>query len=271
MDPFIFKSAQRCLALMYHDVIPAAACDRKGRVPRGTDPYKIGEPAFRAHLEAIQRVLGNRAPGRADAPAIWLSRRPVFLTFDDGDESAHTLSAGLLDGMGWAGHFFITTDLIGRRGFLNRAQILDLHRRGHVIGSHSCSHPVPMSRCTREAMRREWRDSVAVLEDITGAKVRMASVPGGYYSRDVAETAIECGIEMLFTSEPTGRITRIDGCLLLGRYALKHGMGPGKAAAFASGRLLPRWKEAAWWNTKKLLKRANVRAYIRVRDAMLGA
>ena len=37
-----------------------------------------------------------------------------------------------LEQMGWRGHFFITSDWIGRRGFLTAGQIRELRRRGHV-------------------------------------------------------------------------------------------------------------------------------------------
>src|SRR5262245_47304812 len=44
-----------------------------------------------------------------------------------------------------------------------------------------------------------------LLRDILGESVTVASVPGGYYGRAVAETAAEAGIRVLFNSEPTTR------------------------------------------------------------------
>jgi len=40
----------------------------------------------------------------------------VLLTFDDGGVSCHGPVADVLDRMGWRGHFFVPTDLIGRQG-----------------------------------------------------------------------------------------------------------------------------------------------------------
>ena len=50
------------------------------------------------------------------------------------------------------------------------------------------------------------------LEDILGESMRIASVPGGYYSRAVAETAAATGYTMLFNSEPTSAVTTVGGC-----------------------------------------------------------
>jgi peptidoglycan/xylan/chitin deacetylase (PgdA/CDA1 family) len=249
---------------MYHEVLP-------GVPGKGTDIYKLGESDFRNHIAAIREAIGDKPVGRVDAPKTWGTGRPVFLTFDDGEESAYTIAADLLEANGWRGHFFIVTDLIGRPGHLNASQIRELEGRGHAIGSHTCSHPVPISRCTWEQMVREWGESTKVLSDIIGLDVRAAAVPGGYYSRKVGEAAVDAGIRFLFTSEPRAAVERLGECAVMGRYSIRRGMGPEVAAGFASGRIAPRWRQALLWNAKKVLKRANVRAYERARQAILGA
>lgn len=112
----------------------------------------------------------------------------------------------LLENLG-RGHFFITAGQIGKHGFINAAQLRELHERGHVIGSHSYSHPTRMSLCDDEILADEWARSVEMLSELLGEKVDTASVPGGYYSRRVAEAAAAAGIRILFNSEPTTRIT----------------------------------------------------------------
>ena len=57
-------------------------------------------------------------------------------------------------------------------------------------------------------MRHEWSESRQRLEDMLGHAVTVGSVPGGYFSRAVAEAAAEAGLQVLFTSEPTTRIRR---------------------------------------------------------------
>ena len=265
------QGVRRSLALMYHEVIAHAFCDPKGAPPKGTDLYKLSEREFTAHVTAIGAAVSNPPLRRADRAETWREERPFFLTFDDGEDSAYTIVADLLEARGWIGHFFVVTDLIGRPRFLSAAQIRELDRRGHVIGSHTCSHPIPISQCSPEQVRREWSQSVRILSDITGRSVLTGSVPGGYYSRPVAEAAVEAGIRFLFTSEPRVGVSRVGDCLVLGRYAMRRGTDPATAAAFAGGRIGPRWRQAIIWNAKKVIKRANAQAYVRARHVLLGS
>jgi peptidoglycan/xylan/chitin deacetylase (PgdA/CDA1 family) len=249
---------------MYHDVVENGAWESSGFPGEGAAVYKLERAEFGRHLDAIQ-AAGVRV-GRANEPLVDGS---AMLTFDDGGVSAHSLAAEMLEQRGWVGHFFVTTDRIGTEGFLSREQIRDLRRRGHVIGSHSCSHPTRMAQCTREELQKEWRESVRVLEDILGEAVPVASVPGGYYSRMVGGTAAEAGIRVLFNSEPTAAVSNAGECLLLGRYFIQRGMPAGISGAFAAGRLGPRWKQSAFWQLKKVAKAAGGSAYLRAREKLL--
>ena len=245
---------------------------------------------FTEHLAAIARVAPGKTlcaedllPRQGNAPrGTALQSRPdgsgepsyvngvgLLLTFDDGGTSALAPTADLLEKHGWRGHFFMTTDYVGTPGFLSAAQLRDLHARGHVIGSHSCSHPARMALCSREQLLREWRQSREVLAEILGVPVTVASVPGGYYSRAVAEAANEAGIRVLFNSEPTTRLAMVGDCLVVGRYTVYRGMSARAAAALAAGRRLPRWRQAFWWNVKKAAKAVGGRTYLALRERLL--
>ncbi len=224
---------------------------------------------FAAHVAA----LASAVPGGTATAADVLAGRDagrLLLTFDDGGASAFGPIADLLETRGWRGHVFVTTDYLGAPGFLDAAQLRELHRRGHVIGSHSCSHPKRMSACSRAQLRDEWRRSCAVLADVLGEAVTAASVPGGYHSRAVAETAAEAGVRVLFTSEPTTRAHTVGGCLVLGRYTVYRGMAAGSAAALAAGRRLARWRQALWWKVKKVAKAVGGQAYLSLREKVLA-
>ncbi len=254
------------LAIMYHEVLA------DGAVARGSADaviYKIGEKEFCENLRAIGQAIGNKVIGRVDDARVWAGGVPVFLTFDDGEASAHTIVADALEEFGWRGHFFVTTDAIGQPGFLNRAQIRDLHERGHVIGSHSCSHPRRISALGWDDLVREWRESARVLSEITGDAVTIGSVPGGFYTRRVGRAAAQAGLRILFTSEPTMRTRFLDGCLVLGRYHIQDGMGAAVAGAFAAGRPWPRWKQAFAWKLKKAAKATVGPVYAAARQHVL--
>jgi peptidoglycan/xylan/chitin deacetylase (PgdA/CDA1 family) len=144
-----------------------------------------------------------------------------------------------------------------------------LDERGHLIGAHSHTHPTRMSACTYDELMREWRMSTGILRDILGRRITVASVPGGYYSRDVARAAAACGIRTLFTSEPTTRIRFVDGCRVIGRFVLLQGSTPEIARDLAAGRVAPRLSQAAVWGIKKVVKRIGARPYLWVRQSIL--
>ncbi len=264
----------RAIALMYHDVLADERSDASGFPGPGAARYKLRTDEFERQLDAIARARADDGAPRTvlDLLAARPARRPpVLLTFDDGGASAADEIAGRLERRGWRGHFFIPTDFLGRPTFLDGARVSELHRRGHVVGSHSASHPPRLSACTRAQMLDEWRRSVAVLSEWVGERVRVASVPEGYYSPLVAATAAEAGIDVLFTSAPTSRGRRASGCLVLGRHTIKRGMSPEVAAALAAGHFLPSLRQSLWWNAKEVVKRIGGAHYLRLRARLLGA
>lgn len=254
---------------MYHDVVAQGACDASGFPGEGAAVYKLEEEEFRKHLAAIREVIRDGPVDTIGSFNEW-DRRPLLLTFDDGGVSGHSLVSGWLEEYGWRAHFFITTDWIDKRGFMSRSQIRELRKQGHVIGSHSRSHPERMSSLSRAELLEEWSTSVRVLSEILGEPVTTASVPGGYYSRKVAGAAASAGVQTLFTSEPTMKGTWVGGCLVLGRYALLRGMNPEVSAALAAGWLGPRLKQACWWNLKKCAKYAGGEFYPQLRRRLLA-
>ena len=257
----------RAIAIMYHDVV-SGDLSSSGFDGPGADIYKLERAEFAAHLDALRF-----APSTVDGQSTSGERetgRPVFLTFDDGGVSAHTHIAPLLEARGWRGIFFVTTDRIGTRGFLDAEQIRDLARRGHVIGSHSCSHPRRISDCSSDELRHEWADSVAILAEILRAPVETASVPGGFYSDAVGAAAAHAGIRVLFTSEPTMRIASIDDCILIGRYGVWRGMPTTTTGRIAAGERVPRWRQSVWWTIKKAAKSIPGDPYAKVRGLLLA-
>lgn len=259
----------RAISIMYHDVTEAGEAHTSGFAGPDAALYKLEREHFDEHLRAI-------ASARTDEPALVteLSEKsesaPWLLTFDDGGVSAYTCIAEMLEERGWRGHFFVTAGYIGKPSFLSREQIIELHRRGHVIGSHSTTHPSRMSHCRPAEMLEEWKTSIETLSGILGQQVKVASVPGGFYSREVAEAASRAGIEALFTSEPVTKCSRVEGCLVLGRYTVQRRTGPQRIAALASGHLTPRMKQLLFWNAKKITKSLGGEYYLKLRKSLLS-
>ncbi len=256
------------IALLYHDVVPAGQYAASGFGGADADIYKLPVDEFERHLKEIRRVAPGAKIGAVEDASP--QKRSLLLTFDDGGVSAMLYTADLLERFDWRGHFFITTSRIGSPGFLDAAQIRQLHQRAHIIGSHSCTHPPRMSYCSREQLDREWRDSVTELSQIVGVPVTTASVPGGYFSRPVAESAAAAGLRTLFTSEPVASSYTVDGCSVLGRFSVQQGTPMEFVASLARGDVAPRLRSYVFWNGKKLLKKAGGEAWLSIRRKVLA-
>jgi len=120
----------------YHDVTDEP--HESGVQSPGASAYTLGRAAFRRHLDAFAGV--SLRPELVTALDLTAPGRHLVLTFDDGGKSALEVGDELAR-RGWRGHFFIITGRIGERTFLDAAGIRSLRRSGHIIGSHSRTHP----------------------------------------------------------------------------------------------------------------------------------
>ena len=242
-------------ALMYHDIVAAGAEDSSGFPGRDAARYKVTPERFSGHLRA---VTARRSPALSG---------PI-ITFDDGGVGALT-AATILERYGLrclCPH--------GRRqaeigGFLNECDIRDLHRRGHVIGSHSCSHPLRMGHCSPARLADEWTRSRDVISNIVGQAIAVASVPGGDYAPAVAEAAARAGFTQLFTSEPTDHPDRVFGLELRGRFTIYQWTAASTVEGLVCGSWLPRTRQTLAWNTRKMSKRLAGRRYLQIRRLLL--
>ncbi|HEU4690075.1 MAG TPA: polysaccharide deacetylase family protein [Vicinamibacterales bacterium] len=239
------------VSLLFHDVFESDPQESGFNSP-AADRYKLTAPEFDEQLAGLKEINNVR------------------LTFDDGGVSFYTVVADRLEARGLYAYCFVTTDFIGSPGFLDAAQIRDLDARGHVIGTHSATHPARFSALSSEDMLREWLVSRRRLEDVLGHAVSTASVPGGYFSREVGETAARAGLFLLFNSEPVRLAREIDGCAIAGRFTIRAGAPADLAGRLVQGAPWARSKEWAVWNAKGLVKPLLGSSYPRVADWVNG-
>ncbi len=259
----------RAACLLYHDVVESTDWDSSGFTGPGTAKYKLSRSEFEAHLAAIAKVCNTPASTAHELANLEDASLPFLLTFDDGGESAATRTADLLEKHGWRGHFFVTAGQINKNGFMSSEQIRCLRNNGHVIGSHSFSHPTRMSHCSEGQLIDEWTRSIRVLSDILGEQVDTASVPGGYYSKRVAETAATAGIRVLFNSEPTTAVYPVLGCMVIGRFNIFRGMPARISGELVSVHSAARSRQWLHWNLKKIAKMAAGQPYLAARQWLL--
>jgi peptidoglycan/xylan/chitin deacetylase (PgdA/CDA1 family) len=254
------------VSLLFHDVYLQHPGE-SGFSSAAADRYKLSLGEFDRQLSGLAelglepcRLTGSAPPASGAA-----SLTPALaVTVDDGGLSYYTVIASRLEERGWRGHCFVSTDFIGRRGFLDASQLRELDNRGHVIGTHSASHPTRFSRMSPDEMRSEWSESRAILEEILGHDVHVGSVPGGYFSNVVAATAGDAGLKLLMTSEPVTWTRSVNRCTIAGRFTIRQGAPADLARSFA---LLSPWTRCtAWagWNAKALVKPLLGSSYPRV-------
>lgn len=103
-------------------------------------------------------------------------------------------------------------------------QIKELVTRGHMVGSHSHTHPEMMNTMKEEDLIYEWKISGDILREIIGKKVVTASIPNGFCSNKVLSAMVKTGFSSIYTSKPTVKIHHYESSVIIGRYAITSDM-----------------------------------------------
>ena len=193
---------------MYHDVYKSDA-NESGFLRERDLPYKIQLDVFEEQVKSLRDYCENNN----------LLRDTIVFTFDDGGKSFYMLVAPVLEKYGFKGLFFISTQYINTETFLNKDEIIELHKRGHIIGSHAHSHE-HLYTLTDSQVIAEWRTSVEILSEIVGEPVRYASIPNGDTSKRVLDAVYNSGIRTIYTSEPTTKVNYYKDMRIIGRYVV---------------------------------------------------
>lgn len=182
----------RAVLLMYHELERAGRdlCDQSAGYRR----YVVSEATFSGHLSRLEALqLAGQNVSNA------LQHGGLALTFDDGCASDWQLAAPLLQAANFGATFYIVAGWIGRTGFLDAKQLVELADAGFEIGSHGQTHAF-LSDLSDAAMRAEMRDSKSALEQIIGREIQHFSCPGGRFDARVAPVAQEIGYASVATS-----------------------------------------------------------------------
>lgn len=197
------QNSKNRIILMYHDVYETNP-NESGFCSSGANFYKIPRNIFERQI----RYLSGST-----------RRSNIYLTFDDGGCSMHTIVAPILEKYGFEGIFCITYNKIGTPGFLSMDQITDLHNRGHIICSHSYSHPQNLTKLNDSEHRHEWSCSLSGLRDIYHMGNSCVAIPNGFYNSIDIEEVRKFGVEIVFNSKPIFYSLQ-DGVHILGRIAV---------------------------------------------------
>lgn len=213
------------IVLMYHDVI-SDAFPKSGFQKVGALQYTLDSRTF---SEQVSKCLkGN-----------------TIFSFDDGGDSFYNEIAPVLEQNNQKGIFFISTQYIDTPHFLTKGQIKELDESGHVIASHSHTHPAKISSLSREECLKEWKESKQILESIVGHEVTAGSIPGGAVSNMVIDCMIDVGYKDIYTSEPTTKVRCYRGAQIIGRYGITR---------YMNNRTISRLINSKYYRNKLLVK-----------------
>ncbi len=199
----------RNIVLMYHCVY-RNNFKESGFQEGNACQYKVQVDDFELQVKSISEYCEKNN----------IDRSIIEFTFDDGGVSFLLEIAPILEKYNWRGVFFISTKYIGYDGFLTKENIKELSDRGHIIGSHSYSHPMYMDLLPYDDILEEWNRSIKELADIIDREVIIASIPFGFGSLAVIEAARKAGVKKLYTSVPQVTIENSKGMDVIGRFVM---------------------------------------------------
>jgi peptidoglycan/xylan/chitin deacetylase (PgdA/CDA1 family) len=155
-----------------------------------------------------------------------LEHAKIEMTFDDGGGSA-LLLADFLKTKNIRGRFFIITNRIGHPNFLNREEVVYIQSLGHIVGSHSHTHPNPFCELSKSQLTYEILQSKDILENLLNQKISNFSVPGGEIRRSTLALLAEDDLDLsqVYTSVPyQGVFRNIKRCQIIGRLCIERAM-----------------------------------------------
>jgi peptidoglycan/xylan/chitin deacetylase (PgdA/CDA1 family) len=166
-------------------------------------------------VEAFYReFFGLAAQLYGDGVTVWLeqfdrARFPMYPSFYSLNDCRFRQSRDSL--LGQERYFGIMDQMLARYGFdandiaqavlMSDAEISDLHRRGHVVGLHSHTHPTDLSKLPEDRQAWEYERNFASLQAIIGEKPTTMSHPCNSYDASTLRLLGGLGIELGFRAD----------------------------------------------------------------------
>lgn len=190
---------------------------------------------FRAHMQALSGA-GYRTVSLAELRAFVyegaaLPEKPVLITFDDGYMSNYELAYPVLQEFGMKAAIFVIGSSVGKDTYKDTGAAIHPHFsadqaremvdsglieiQSHTYDMHQSAalepgparenmQPLPGETEAEfiEALRTDFGENRALLEDVTGAAPFALACPEGVYSDLTQAIAVENGIAITLTSDP---------------------------------------------------------------------
>lgn len=205
---------------------------------RPRSKYSIKSTLFHKHIRFLKKNNWHTALFRDIKDLTLLPPRTVILTFDDGYKDNYQGAFLPLCELNMKATWFVTTQSIGKNAnwiahspqnkMLDEEQILEMHRNGMEIGSHTCSHRDLQTLGFFE-QREEFVDSKAFLENLLQSAVTSLAYPFGRYNSDSLTAARDAGYHLACTTQP-GWLHHSQNPLLIRRITMFSGDSEGVLA-----------------------------------------
>jgi peptidoglycan/xylan/chitin deacetylase (PgdA/CDA1 family) len=218
--------------LMYHELeIP-------GRLLCQAEPgyvrYILTAANFRKQMQSLKDA---NLRGVSVSEALTFPAKPsVAITFDDGCETDLLAAAPILKESGFGATFYVTSGVVGTRGYLSAPQLRELYGLGFEIGCHSMTHPY-LPDLDDVRLHEEIVGAKKQLEQMLGRPVEHFSCPGGRYDQRVKDVAREAGYRTVATSRIHANSKSTDP-FALGRVAVMRDTKPRIFLALCDGNRL---------------------------------
>ncbi|MCP5545182.1 MAG: polysaccharide deacetylase family protein [Akkermansiaceae bacterium] len=222
-DPDIPDDGVRVSVLGYHDFSET----------QPETAMRIRTSKFRKQMETLSQ-LGITVISMDDFAA-WkrgekeIPERCVLLTLDDGWKSVYTDAFPVLRELGYPFTLYLYKNYVDGGGrALTTPMIQEMVKAGATLGSHSVSHPYPLTvkkyrkkgpDAYDEWLRKEMGESKRFLEAKFKVKADTYSYPGGFFTEEMIPLTEEFGYRFGFTVQP-GKVKRSLPDEILPRYMI---------------------------------------------------
>ena len=184
--------------LLYHEVTDFPERTRKIRKMSPADSLLTKQ--FEEQMAYLSDRPNTKVVTADDIFAeVQVSAQKVVLTFDDGFIGNYLFAFNILEKYGYQATFFVTVDNISRNRYMSWDQLGALHKNGHLIQSHTMTHPM-LGECDESQITYELETSKKIIEDRIGAPVKYLSLPFGSSNKRVITIAKQLGYQGIFAS-----------------------------------------------------------------------
>lgn len=170
--------------LFYHDVY-----SHTQYTDMGTDVE-----LFKQHIDTIVKC------GFDIVPKITEKKNQIQICFDDGFKGIYD-TKDVFEKYNIKPTVFLAVDLIGKEGYLNNNEILELQDCGFIFQSHAWSHK-NLTEFSVQDLEREISGSKKFISELLNKEVDEICFPIGFFSKEVYDSCINAGYKTLYSSIP---------------------------------------------------------------------